>query len=66
MGSSYWRKLLYAFGMFGVTLSYQAFTGWIQFYYLDILRLAPAAMSVAWVIFTICRASSRGLFLSPA
>ena len=51
--SSYWRKLLYAFGMFGVTLSYQAFTGWIQFYYLDILRLAPAAMSVAWVIFTL-------------
>jgi len=53
MTSSYWRKLLYAFGMFGVTLSYQAFTGWIQFYYLDILRLAPAAMSVAWVIFTL-------------
>ena len=51
--SSYWRKLLYAFGMFGVTLSYQAFTGWIQFYYLDILRLAPAAMSVAWGIFTL-------------
>ncbi len=53
MTSSYWRKLLYAFGMFGVALSYQAFTGWIQFYYLDVLRLAPAAMSVAWVIFTI-------------
>ena len=51
--SSYWRKLLYAFGMFGVTLSYQAFTGWIQFYYLDVLRLVPAAMSVAWVIFTL-------------
>ena len=51
--TSFWRKLLYAFGMFGVTLSYQAFTGWIQFYYLDILRLAPAAMSVAWVIFTL-------------
>ncbi len=53
MASSYWRKLLYAFGMFGVTLSYQAFTGWIQFYYLDVLRLAPAAMSVAWIIFTV-------------
>jgi len=53
MNSSYWKKLLYAFGMFGVALSYQAFTGWIQFYYLDVLRLAPAAMSVAWVIFTI-------------
>ncbi len=53
MTSSYWRKLLYAFGMFGVTLSYQAFTGWIQFYYTDILRLAPAAMSVAWGIFTL-------------
>ncbi|HEY79599.1 MAG TPA: MFS transporter [Caldilineae bacterium] len=53
MTSSYWRKLFYAFGMFGVTLSYQAFTGWIQFYYLDILRLAPAAMSVAWTLFTL-------------
>ncbi|RUA16171.1 MAG: MFS transporter [Clostridia bacterium] len=53
MTSSYWKKLLYAFGMFGVALSYQAFTGWIQFYYLDVLRLAPAAMSIAWVIFTL-------------
>ena len=53
MFSSFWRKLFYALGMFGVALSYQAFTGWIQFYYLDVLRLAPAAMSVAWVIFTI-------------
>ena len=53
MKFSYRQKLAYAFGMFGVALSYQAFIGWIQFYYLDVLRMAPLAMSAAWVIFTI-------------
>ena len=47
------KKLAYAFGMFGVALSYQAFIGWIQFYYLDVLRMAPLAMTAAWVIFTV-------------
>jgi len=53
MQFSYRQKLAYAFGMFGVALSYQAFIGWIQFYYLDILRMAPLAMTAAWVIFTV-------------
>jgi len=53
MKFSYRQKLAYAFGMFGVALSYQAFIGWIQFYYLDVLRMAPLAMTAAWVIFTI-------------
>jgi GPH family glycoside/pentoside/hexuronide:cation symporter len=39
--------------MFGVALSYQAFIGWIQFFYLDVLGLAPLAMSFAWTLFTL-------------
>ena len=53
MSFSYPRKLAYAFGMFGVALSYQAFIGWIQFFYLDVLYLAPLAMSVVWTIYTL-------------
>lgn len=47
------HKVLWAVGTLGVSLSYQAFVGWIQFFYLDVMHLAPLAMTWAWVIFTI-------------
>ncbi len=50
---SFPRTLAYAFGMFGVALSYQAFVGWSQYFYLDVLGLAPLAMSWAWTLFTL-------------
>jgi GPH family glycoside/pentoside/hexuronide:cation symporter len=47
------HKVLWAFGTFGVSLSYEAFIGWVQFFYLDVLRLAPLAMTWAWVLYTL-------------
>lgn len=47
------HKVLWAFGTFGVSLSYQAFIGWVQFFYLDVLHLAPLAMTWAWVLYTL-------------
>jgi GPH family glycoside/pentoside/hexuronide:cation symporter len=47
------HKILWAIGTFGVSLSYEAFIGWVQFFYLDVLRLAPLAMTWAWVLYTL-------------
>ncbi len=47
------HKILWAVGTFGVSLSYEAFIGWAQFFYLDVLHLAPLAMTVGWVVYTV-------------
>ncbi len=36
-----------------MSLTYQTFIGWIQFFYLDVLGLAPLAMTWAWTVYTI-------------
>ena len=50
------RRNYYPLSMFGYTLSYQAFSNRIQFYYIDVLGLGSAAISTVWFLFGIWNA----------
>lgn len=47
------KKLAYATGNLGASVSYQAVSTYIQFFYLDVMRLTPAFMALAMTIFAI-------------
>ena len=45
------KKLAYSFGAVATALSYQAFSAWILFFYLDVKQLAPALAGIAMIIY---------------
>ncbi len=45
------KRSYYPLGLFGYTLSYQAFSNRVQFYYIDVLGLGAAAISTIWLLF---------------
>ncbi len=45
------KRNLYPLGLFGYTLSYQAFSNRVQFFYIDVLGLGAAAVSTIWFLF---------------
>ena len=47
------KKIAYAIGNLGASVSYQAVSTYIQFFYLDVMRLAPGLMALAMTIFAI-------------
>lgn len=47
------KKTAYAIGNLGASVSYQAVSTYIQFFYLDVMRLAPGLMALAMTIFAI-------------
>lgn len=50
------QKLAYAVGNLGAGVSYQAVSTYIQFFYLDVMRLAPGLMATAMTIYAIWNA----------
>jgi len=50
------RKIAYSAGSLGTALSYQAFSTYIQYFYIDILGLAPALFGLAWTVYGIWNA----------
>jgi glycoside/pentoside/hexuronide:cation symporter, GPH family len=50
------HRLLYASGSLGVALSYQAFSAYIQFLYIDILGVRAALIGFTWAIYGIWNA----------
>jgi GPH family glycoside/pentoside/hexuronide:cation symporter len=50
------KNAFYPWGLFGYTLSYQAFSNRVQFYYIDVLGLGAAAISTMWFLFGIWNA----------
>jgi GPH family glycoside/pentoside/hexuronide:cation symporter len=50
---SAWKKIAYAIGNLGASVSYQAVSTYVQFFYLDVMRLTPARMALAMTIFAI-------------
>lgn len=50
------RKLAYSFGAVATALSYQAFSAWILFFYLDVKQLAPMLAGIGMIIYGIWNA----------
>jgi len=50
------HRLLYAAGSLGVALSYQAFSAYIQFLYIDILGVRAAWIGLVWAVYGIWNA----------
>lgn len=50
------HRLLYASGSLGVALSYQAFSAYIQFLYIDILGVRAVLIGVTWAIYGVWNA----------
>jgi GPH family glycoside/pentoside/hexuronide:cation symporter len=50
------HRLLYASGSLGVALSYQAFSAYIQFLYIDILGVRAALIGITWAIYGVWNA----------
>ncbi len=51
-----WRKLAYSFGNIGTSLSYQAVSAYAQFFYVDVMKLAPPLMGAAMIVYAIWNA----------
>lgn len=51
-----WQLILYASGSLAVALSYQAFSTYIQFLYIDVLGLRAAWVGLVWSIYGIWNA----------
>ncbi len=49
-------RLLYAAGSLGVALSYQAFSTYIQFLYIDILGVRAAWIGIVWAVYGVWNA----------
>ncbi|HOU41137.1 MAG TPA: MFS transporter, partial [Promineifilum sp.] len=49
-------RLLYAAGSLGVALSYQAFSTYIQFLYIDVLGVRAVWIGVVWAIYGVWNA----------
>lgn len=56
MGLAPWRKVLYAAGSIGVALSYQTFSAYIQFFYIDILGLKAHLVGLGWSLYGLWNA----------
>ena len=50
------RKLAYSFGAVATALSYQAFSAWILFFYVDVNKLAPMLAGIGMIIYGIWNA----------
>jgi GPH family glycoside/pentoside/hexuronide:cation symporter len=50
------HRLLYAAGSLGVALSYQAFSAYIQFLYIDILGARAAGIGLVWALYGVWNA----------
>lgn len=50
------HRLLYAAGSLGVALSYQAFSAYIQFLYIDILGVRAAWIGLVWALYGVWNA----------
>jgi len=50
------HRLLYAAGSLGVALSYQAFSAYIQFLYIDILGVRAAWIGLVWAVYGVWNA----------
>jgi GPH family glycoside/pentoside/hexuronide:cation symporter len=50
------HRLLYAAGSLGVALSYQAFSAYIQFFYIDILGVRAAWIGLVWALYGVWNA----------
>ncbi len=50
---THFQKLAYAFGNLGGSLSYQVVSTYVQFFYLDVMKLAPPLMAPAMLIYAI-------------
>lgn len=50
------HRLLYAAGSLGVALSYQAFSAYIQFFYIDTLGVRAAWIGLVWALYGIWNA----------
>lgn len=50
------KKILYSSGAFATTLSYQTFTTFILFFYVDTLKLDPALVGVGWALYGLWNA----------
>jgi glycoside/pentoside/hexuronide:cation symporter, GPH family len=48
-----WKFLTFSSGNFANTLAYQVLGNRVQFYYIDILGLAPAIAGIVWTVFGI-------------
>ena len=55
------QRLLYAVGSLGVALSYQAFSTYIQFLYIDTLGVRATWIGLVWAVYGICL-----LYTSPS
>lgn len=51
-----WRKIAYSSGSLGTALSYQAFSTYIQFLYIDLLGLAAGLVGWGWAVYGIWNA----------
>ncbi len=50
------RRLTYSLGSFAHTMSYQAFTNRVQFFYIDVLGIGTSLVSLVWFLFGIWNA----------
>jgi GPH family glycoside/pentoside/hexuronide:cation symporter len=50
------RKLAYSFGAVATALSYQAFSAWILFFYVDVKKLTPMLAGIAMILYGIWNA----------
>jgi GPH family glycoside/pentoside/hexuronide:cation symporter len=50
------RRLAYSFGAIATALSYQAFSAWILFFYVDVKALTPMLAGVGMIIYSIWNA----------
>jgi GPH family glycoside/pentoside/hexuronide:cation symporter len=50
------KKILYSSGAFATTLSYQTFTAFILFFYVDTLKLDPKLVGLGWAIYGLWNA----------
>lgn len=50
------RRLTYSLGSLAHTMSYQAFTNRVQFFYIDVLGLSAGLVSIVWFLFGLWNA----------
>jgi len=55
------KKIAYSIGNLGGALSYQAVATYVQFFYLDVMKLAPALMAPALIVYAIWNAINEPL-----
>jgi len=55
------RKLAYSFGAIATALSYQAFSAWILFFYVDVKKLTPMLAGIAMIIYSLWNAANDPL-----